>query len=283
MPSLRKALEAAQAQIVLHSQAHKAAQAQIAVLQVRVQAVDALQARIDALELRGSDAPTTTTATSPFASRTMRSALFVLLALLPLASCGSVYGHGYITNTNEATTDVSISLTGIASQTGDFLNIVDDGSNALASIDKDGMATFSGITDTAAVAFMAAKTAAQTDAAAQEVITFDEVITNVGSAYDSTTSTFTAPYDGVYRFSAVVTSSQGSTTGVSPMIYKNGATTSISGYLNGEEGEQAIISAVLSLTQGDEITIVNYADDDDIYGDGTAYHTHFEGSLLTRT
>ena len=276
MRSVRKALEAAQAQIMAQ---HK----QIAALQVRVQAVDALQARIDALELRGSDAPTTTTATSPFASRTMRSALLVLLTLLPLASCGSVYGHGYITNTNEATTDVSISLTGIASQTGNFLTIEDDGSNALASIDKDGMATFTGITDNAAVAFMAAKTAAQTDAAAEDVITFDEVITNVGSAYDSTTSTFTAPYDGVYRFSAVVTSDNGSTTGVIPKIYKNGADTQIGGFSDGEVAEAAPISAVLSLTQGDEITIVNYSADDDIYGSATLYATHFEGSLLTRT
>ena len=278
MCSVRKALEAAQAQI--------------AVLQARVQAADqahkealkSLQARIDALELRCSDAPTTTTTSTPsFASRTMYSALFVLLALLPLASCGSVYGHGYITNTNEATTDVSISLTGIASQTGNFLTIEDDGSNALASIDKDGMATFTGITDNAAVAFMAAKTADQTDVAAGEVITFTEVITNVGSAYDSTTSTFTAPYDGVYRFSAVILSAGTTTTGVAVRIYKNGANTKIAGYSDGEEGEQATISAVLSLTQGDEITIVSNRDDDDIFGSAVNYNTHFEGSLLTRT
>ena len=103
----RRLIEAAQAQIVLHSQAHETAQAQIVALQAQVHAGvlahAALQARIDALELRGSDAPATTTATSPFASRTMRSAL-VLLTLLPLASCGTSVGHGYITTTNEATT-----------------------------------------------------------------------------------------------------------------------------------------------------------------------------------
>ena len=259
--------------VLRHSQALEAAQAQIV----------ALQARIDALELRGIDAPaTTTTATSPFASRTMRSAL-VLLTLLPLASCGTVCGHGYITSTNEATTDVAISLTGIASQTGNFLTIVDDGSNALASIDKDGMITCSGMTDSAAVAFMAAKTASQDDAAQYDVITFDEVITNVGSGYDSTTSTFTAPYDGVYKLSSVVLSDSGSTTGVYPMLYKNGVFAQISGFTDGVELGQATISAVLSLTQGDEITIVNYQPNDDIYGDTTSYETHFEGFLVTRT
>merc|ERR1712185_205543 len=87
--------------MLLHSQAQAAAQAQIV----------ALQARVNAL---------------------------VLLGLLPLASCGTVCGHGYITSTNEATSDVSISLTGIASQTANFVTIVDDGSNAIASIDSAG-------------------------------------------------------------------------------------------------------------------------------------------------
>ena len=293
MRSVRKALEAAQAQIQLHAQALETAQAQIVALQAQV---DELRGELRAV--RGSDAvasdtgdmPAATTATTPLlASRTMRSVLLVLLGLLPLASCGTVCGHGYITSTNEATSDVSISLTGIASQTANFVTIVDDGSNAIASIDSAGALsvastiTFSGMTDNAAVAFMAAKTAVQTDAAFEDVITFDTVVTNVGSGYDTTTSTFTAPYDGVYRLSAVVLSDSGTTTGVAPMIYKNGATTMISSYTDGEELEQATVLATLSLTQGDEITIVNSQADDDIFGSANNYQTHFEGSLLTRT
>ena len=42
-------------------------------------------------------------------------ALFFLVAA-PLARAGTVVGHGYITNTNEATGDVSVSRTGIAGQ-----------------------------------------------------------------------------------------------------------------------------------------------------------------------
>ena len=50
-----------------------------------------------------------------------------------------------------------------------------------------------GVYDGEAVGFMAAKTADQTNAAGNELITFDTVITNVGGGYDSATSTFTAP------------------------------------------------------------------------------------------
>ena len=64
---------------------------------------------------------------------------------------------------------------------------------------------------------------------------------------------------------------------------KNGADTKIAGYSDGEYVEQATITAVLSLTQGDEITIVNSEANDDYYGSADNYHTHFEGSLLTRT
>ena len=130
---------------------------------------------------------------------------------------------------------------------------------------------------------MAAKTTTQTGTAADDVITFDEVITNVGSAYDSTTSTFTAPYDGVYRFSANVLSDSGTTTGVTAKLYKNGADTQITGFADGEVLEEAVVTAVLLLTQGDEITIVNGNADDDIYGNADYYFTHFEGTLLTRT
>ena len=50
-----------------------------------------------------------------------------------------------------------------------------------------------------------------------------------------------------------------------------------------DQNSQAIVSAFLSLTQGDEITIVNQNADDDISSFANGYHTHFEGFLLTRT
>ena len=66
-------------------------------------------------------------------------ALFFLVAA-PLARAGTVVGHGYITNTNEATGDVAVSLTGIAGQTGNYLTIVDDGAGAIFSVDVSGNA-----------------------------------------------------------------------------------------------------------------------------------------------
>ena len=87
----------------------------------------------------------------------------------------------------------------------------------------------SALTGIAGVGFMAAKTADQTDAGSGAIITFEAVITNVGGGYDSTTSTFTAPYDGLYHLSAVVVSASGTTTGVTAKLYKNVVYTLIRG------------------------------------------------------
>ncbi|XP_072043290.1 complement C1q tumor necrosis factor-related protein 3-like [Amphiura filiformis] len=49
------------------------------------------------------------------------------------------------------------------------------------------------------VAFMAVKTAAQTGAV-DDVVTFELTETNVGNAFDTTTSAFTCPVSGLYFF-----------------------------------------------------------------------------------
>ena len=152
-----------------------------------------------------------------------------------------------------------------------------------ASLTVDGaLHVTGGVYDGAAVGFMAAKTADQTNAAGNELITFDTVITNVGGGYDSATSTFTAPYDGLYHLSAVVLSDYSTTTGVNAKLYKNGVTTKISGWATGEEVEEAVLSAVLVLQQGDAMTIVNGGASDGIHGESDNYHTHFEGHLINR-
>ena len=117
----------------------------------------------------------------------------------------------------------------------------------------------------------AKKTAAQTDAAEDEVITFTEAVTNIGNGYDTSTCTFTAPYDGLYHFHAVVLA--GTDTGITPKLYKNSADTLVRG-IGTDQSSQAIVSAFLSLTQGDEITIVNQNADDDISSFANGYHTH---------
>ena len=52
---------------------------------------------------------------------------------------------------------------------------------------------------------------------------------------------------------------------------------------DGEEVEEAVISATLELLQGDAVTIVNADAGDDIGGWSNAYHTRFEGHLINRT
>ena len=150
------------------------------------------------------------------------------------------------------------------------------------TVTTSGAIECSGIFDGAAVGFMAGKTADQTNAAAGDVITFDTVVTNVGGGYDSATSTFTAPHAGLYHLSAVVLSDDTDTGGVSPKLYKNGAYTKIVGHSTGETNEQAILTAVLELQQGDAMTIVNHQANADIHGASGAYHTHFEGHLINR-
>ena len=96
-----------------------------------------------------------------------------------------VYSQGGVTDYTFITSACldGFALTGVASI-----------GTANASLTVDGaLRATGGVYDGAAVGFMAAKTADQTDAAAGELITFDTVITNVGGGYDSATSTFTAP------------------------------------------------------------------------------------------
>ena len=159
------------------------------------------------------------------------------------------------------------------------------------TVTTSGAIECSGIFDGAAVGFMAGKTADQTNAAAGDVITFDTVVTNVGGGYDSATSTFTAPHAGLYHLSAVVLSDDSGSYGVTPKLYKNGAYTKIVGYSTGMDyysnvmtsiHEQAILTAVLELQQGDAMTIVNGEINDDIFGASDNYHTHFEGHLINR-
>ena len=69
---------------------------------------------------------------------------------------------------------------------------------------------------------------------------------------------------------------------MAPHLYKNGVWTKILGYSTGEQNEEAVISAVLVLQQGDAMTIVNQHANDDIWGHSTGYHTHFEGHLINR-
>ena len=77
--------------------------------------------------------------------------------------------------------------------------------------------------------------------------------------------------------------SDGQHNGLDPFLYKNGVTTQIGTYASGEVLESASLSAVLALSQGDEITVASRGGNREYYGDTDQYLTHFVGTLLTRT
>merc|ERR1712146_571501 len=106
--------------------------------------------------------------------------------------------------------------------------------------------------------------------------TFETTLTDVGGAYDNTTSTFTAPHCGVYYFSMNGDhhTSSGSATAY---LYQNDELKA-AGYSN-DQDDMATVSAVLLLEQGDAITVANK-------NAGTVWtaheNTHFEGYMITR-
>ena len=68
-----------------------------------------------------------------------RAARFAcLVALCPLVRAATTVGHGLLAVTNEATGDVSLSITGIASQTANFVTVVNSASTAIFSVDVSG-------------------------------------------------------------------------------------------------------------------------------------------------
>ena len=219
--------------------------------------------------------------------------LLLLMMMLSLASGGTTVGHGYISQTNEATAEVSLSLTGIASQTANYLTVLDSGSNAIASIDKDGGLTVAGTCectgqkDNGAVYFHAYMSTmeGQTGMTAGDTIEFDTAVTNVGSGYDTGTNTFTAPYDGVYLLTSNVMSYCNGDV-MATRFNKNSAEESIMGRAAAQY-EIATMMYPAVLSQGDEITV-------NLHSDGTGYpcnavkgstdgFTYFAAYMITRT
>ena len=50
------------------------------------------------------------------------------------------------------------------------------------------------------IAFHVSHSSGTVSALAQGIVPFDDVMTNIGGGFDPVTSTFTAPYSGVYDF-----------------------------------------------------------------------------------
>lgn len=115
-----------------------------------------------------------------------------------------------------------------------------------------------------------------------QIVIFDDVITNVGHAYSSSTGVFRALVDGNYMFSMIgtVPSSPGGHS-LHLLMKRNKNTI---GYLfldaNHDYYLKRTENAVVSLTKGDEV----YVQVDAVTGThsltGCCFHSHFSGFLI---
>ncbi|CAC5410361.1 C1QL [Mytilus coruscus] len=114
------------------------------------------------------------------------------------------------------------------------------------------------------------------------VLKFDQVLTNVGNAYNSATGIFTAPFSGTYLFSWNIRS--GYVASIITKLMVNGTpmqSTHTDSSLDQSNGFEAHSSktAILTLQQNDKVYIENFPQRGQIHSDGTG-HTGFVGTLL---
>ena len=107
---------------------------------------------------------------------------------------------------------------------------------------------------------------------------------NVGGGYDSSTSTFTAPVAGVYKFYTLVRTTNNANAPC-PIFYLNGATTHIGGYGftgSGVSYMSASATALLQLAAGDAVFVSTWLSSVGVGGmaQNIYYTTTFEGFLI---
>ncbi|XP_045210710.2 cerebellin-1-like [Mercenaria mercenaria] len=126
------------------------------------------------------------------------------------------------------------------------------------------------------VAFFATLSQHLTHVGAHQPITFDNVVTNIGNAYNSHFGSFIAPVSGTYVFSATLFSHYH--TNYHAQFVKNGqAITTM--YVSGSEAGYDTTSQtiVLQLQKGDDVCVQNYDTDRPVYGYN---YSTFAGFLL---
>lgn len=101
------------------------------------------------------------------------------------------------------------------------------------------------------VAFSAYRTGSQSLTSGTKVL-FNQVWTNVGNGYETSTGIFTAPRAGLYHITAVVMSLNGKTLFLT--LYHNKVATAGS-YVTGRSYETGTFDVIFSLQKGDEVYI----------------------------
>ncbi|WAR11202.1 ECT-like protein [Mya arenaria] len=134
-----------------------------------------------------------------------------------------------------------------------------------------------------AIVFLATLATSST-VGADNRIEFDTVVQNIGSAYNATTSVFTAPYDGSYVFSAKIlvrASTKLRDDGDFCLRKNNTCVASFDLYFgNGDEWESGSLTSAIYLEKEETVDIMTFFDVH-IYGNSPGF-TMFSGSFLSK-
>ena len=125
------------------------------------------------------------------------------------------------------------------------------------------------------IAFTATST--QTKMVHQDkTVIFDNVITNVGGAYNNSTGVFTAPQDGTYMIQATIRASHGEEIWANLSVNKSRV---VSVNARGTDGRHGMgsQSMVVTLGKGDIVTIECKNENGNFYGH---YYETFSGYFL---
>ena len=127
------------------------------------------------------------------------------------------------------------------------------------------------------VAFLATLTNHAENLGANQNIAFDDVITDIGGAYNSHGGLFIAPVSGIYVFSTSIMSSIQTDSHFA--FKRNGILITRMFYPGSSIGgfDTTSVTIVLKLAKGDDVAVVNLDSDKDIFGD---HYSTFTGFLL---
>ncbi|OWF48178.1 collagen alpha-1(X) chain-like [Mizuhopecten yessoensis] len=127
------------------------------------------------------------------------------------------------------------------------------------------------------IAFHAILSHTVTDPAAEHIVTFDHIITNIGAHYSSKTGVFTCVEVGVYQFSWMI--EVASVQWITTQLVRNGAV--IGSAISGDDTywTTGAASAITMLAPGDEVW-VRLATGHSVGADITPTYTMFNGFLI---
>lgn len=115
---------------------------------------------------------------------------------------------------------------------------------------------------------------------AHQNIVFDNVVTNKGDAYNPHHGIFVAPVTGTYVFTPTILAYNNAEVWCD-LVVNNVAVART--YARGTDNrhDQGSITAVVSLTAGDDVAVQSTQNGDSIYGEPVSY-TAFSGFLLAQ-